>query len=71
MSQHRHYSEKEFEELVSSALDDLPPEFQNALENVAIVVSDRGAESHAYGMYVGYKLVACLSSEAAAYQTRS
>jgi predicted Zn-dependent protease with MMP-like domain len=56
MSQHRHYSEKEFEELVSSALDDLPPEFQNALENVAIVVSDRGAESHAYGMYVGYKL---------------
>jgi predicted Zn-dependent protease with MMP-like domain len=56
MSQHRHYSEKEFEDLVSSALDDLPSEFQKALESVAIVVSDRGAENHAYGMYVGYKL---------------
>lgn len=55
MSEHRHYSEREFEQLVSSALDDLPTEFQRALENVAIVVSDRGAENHAYGMYVGYK----------------
>jgi predicted Zn-dependent protease with MMP-like domain len=53
MSAHRHYSEREFEELVSSALDGLPTEFQRALEHVAIVVSDRGAENHAYGMYVG------------------
>jgi predicted Zn-dependent protease with MMP-like domain len=56
MSQHRHYSEKEFEEIVSQALDDLPIEFEKALENVAIVVSDRGAENHAYGMYVGSRL---------------
>jgi predicted Zn-dependent protease with MMP-like domain len=56
MGQPRHYSEKEFEELVSSALDDLPPAFQKALETVAVVVSDRGAENHAYGMYVGYRL---------------
>jgi predicted Zn-dependent protease with MMP-like domain len=56
MSQHRHYSEQEFEELVSSALDELPIEFQRALEDVAIVVSDRGAENHAYGMYVGSNL---------------
>src|SRR5271167_4920558 len=56
MSQHRHYSEQEFEELVSSALDELPSEFQHALRNVAIVVSDRGAENHAYGMYVGTRL---------------
>ena len=56
MGEHRHYSEQEFEQLVSSALDGLPTEFQRALENVAIVVSDRGAEHHAYGMYVGYKL---------------
>jgi predicted Zn-dependent protease with MMP-like domain len=55
MSQHRHYSEQEFEALVRSALDQLPSEFQRALENVAIVVSDRGAENHAYGMYVGMK----------------
>ncbi len=56
MSKHRHYSEQEFEELVRSALDELPTEFQRALENVAVVVSDRGAENHAYGMYVGLKL---------------
>jgi predicted Zn-dependent protease with MMP-like domain len=56
MSEHRHYSEQEFEEIVSQALDDLPLEFEKALENVAIVVSDRGAENHAYGMYVGSRL---------------
>jgi predicted Zn-dependent protease with MMP-like domain len=56
MAKHRSYSEQEFEELVSSALDDLPAEFQRALEKVAIVVSDRGAEHHAYGMYVGMKV---------------
>ncbi len=55
MSAHRHYSEKEFEGLVRSALDGLPGQFQSALENVAVVVSDRGTEHHAYGMYVGYK----------------
>jgi predicted Zn-dependent protease with MMP-like domain len=56
MSKHGHYSEQEFEELVRSALDELPDEFQRVLENVAIVVSDRGDENHAYGMYVGMKL---------------
>jgi predicted Zn-dependent protease with MMP-like domain len=55
VAKHRSYSEQEFEELVRSALDDLPIEFERALENVAIVVSDRGAEHHAYGMYVGLK----------------
>ena len=56
MSKHRHYSEQQFEELVRAALDELPSEFQRALENVAVVVSDRGAEHHAYGEYVGFKL---------------
>jgi predicted Zn-dependent protease with MMP-like domain len=55
MSKHRHYSEQEFETFVRSALDELPSEFQDALANVAIVVSDRGAEHHAYGEYVGLK----------------
>jgi predicted Zn-dependent protease with MMP-like domain len=55
MSKH-HYSEQEFEQLVSAALDELPAEFQRALESVAIVVSDRGAEIHAYGLYVGLKM---------------
>jgi predicted Zn-dependent protease with MMP-like domain len=53
MNAHGDYSEQQFEELVSSALDELPVEFQGALEHVAIVVSDRGSENHAYGMYVG------------------
>ncbi len=56
MSAPRHYSEQEFEALVRSALDELPAEFQRALEHVAVVVSDRGAENHAYGMYVGSRL---------------
>jgi predicted Zn-dependent protease with MMP-like domain len=56
VSEQQRYSEQEFEELVRSALDELPVEFQRALENVAIVVSDRGAEHHAYGLYVGFKL---------------
>ena len=30
---------------MASALDELPDEFQRALEHVAIVVSDRGAET--------------------------
>jgi predicted Zn-dependent protease with MMP-like domain len=54
-AKHRHYSEQEFEEIVRSALDDLPSEFEHALEDVAVVVSDRGAEEHAYGEYVGLK----------------
>jgi predicted Zn-dependent protease with MMP-like domain len=56
MAKHRHYGEAEFEALVRSALDDLPAEFQRALANVAVVVSDRGAENHAYGMHVGMRL---------------
>jgi predicted Zn-dependent protease with MMP-like domain len=56
MNKNRHYSEQAFEELVGSALDELPAGFQQALEHVAIVVSDRGAENHAYGMYVGSRL---------------
>jgi predicted Zn-dependent protease with MMP-like domain len=56
MSEQPHYTEREFEELVRSAVDELPTEFQRTLEHVAIVVSDRGAENHAYGMYVGSRL---------------
>jgi predicted Zn-dependent protease with MMP-like domain len=55
MKSPKHYSEQEFEALVGSALDDLPTEFQRALDNVAVVVSDRGEEHHAYGLYVGYR----------------
>ncbi len=43
----------EFEELVADAIDALPEEFQRVLEEVAVVVSDLGAEQHAYGQYFG------------------
>jgi predicted Zn-dependent protease with MMP-like domain len=43
----------EFETLVVDAIDALPDEFQRVLEKVAVVISDRGAEAHAYGHYFG------------------
>lgn len=42
-----------FEALVADAIDALPVEFQQLLERVAVVVSDLGAERHAYGEYFG------------------
>lgn len=42
-----------FESLVADAIDGLPDELQRVLEKVAIVVSDLGAETHAYGEYFG------------------
>jgi predicted Zn-dependent protease with MMP-like domain len=46
-------SEDQFEALVADAIDALPDELQRVLEKVAVVVSDRGAEMHAYGQYYG------------------
>lgn len=43
----------EFESLVADAIDALPEEFQRLLESVPVVVSDLGAEAHAYGQYFG------------------
>jgi predicted Zn-dependent protease with MMP-like domain len=43
----------EFELLVADAIDELPPEFQEALEHVPVVVSQRGHEFRAYGHYYG------------------
>jgi predicted Zn-dependent protease with MMP-like domain len=43
----------EFESMVADAIDALPEEFQKVLEKVAVIVSDRGAESRAYGHYFG------------------
>jgi predicted Zn-dependent protease with MMP-like domain len=42
-----------FETLVVDAIDALPDEFQRVLEKVAVVISDRGVEAHAYGHYFG------------------
>ena len=43
----------EFDLLVADAIDRLPPEFQELLEDTPVVVSRRGAEHHAYGHYYG------------------
>jgi predicted Zn-dependent protease with MMP-like domain len=42
-----------FESLVADAIDALPAEFQRLLEGVPVVISDLGAERHAYGEYHG------------------
>lgn len=43
----------EFEQLVADALDRLPGEFQRVLAEVPVVVSERGEEHRAYGLYMG------------------
>lgn len=43
----------EFESLVADAIDALPDQFQEVLAKVAVIVSDRGREVHAYGHYFG------------------
>jgi predicted Zn-dependent protease with MMP-like domain len=42
-----------FEELVRDALDDLPDLLRNALQHVAVVISDQGRRHRAYGLYMG------------------
>jgi predicted Zn-dependent protease with MMP-like domain len=43
----------EFESLLADAIDALPEEFRRLLERVPVVVSELGAERHAYGEYFG------------------
>jgi predicted Zn-dependent protease with MMP-like domain len=42
-----------FDELVIQALDDLPEQFQEVLDEVPVVVSDLGYQHRAYGHYIG------------------
>ena len=46
-------SEAEFEAMVADALDGLPDQFREIIEQVAVVISDLGEDHHAYGMYYG------------------
>jgi predicted Zn-dependent protease with MMP-like domain len=46
-------NDRDFEELVRDALDDLPDLLRNALEHVPVVVSDGGRRAGAYGLYQG------------------
>jgi predicted Zn-dependent protease with MMP-like domain len=43
----------EFDLLVADAIDSLPADFQELLEDTPVVVSPRGAEHRAYGHYYG------------------
>jgi predicted Zn-dependent protease with MMP-like domain len=43
----------DFESLVADAIDGLPEEFRKLLESVPVVVSELGADAHAYGQYFG------------------
>ena len=45
--------DRDFEELVRDALDDLPDLLANALSHVAVVISDGGRRQGAYGLYQG------------------
>ena len=48
------WDDRDFEELVREAMDDLPDLLRVALErNVAVVVSEQGRRHHAYGLYQG------------------
>jgi len=47
------YDDREFQELVSDALDELPDWARKALDHVAVVISDGGRERRAYGLYHG------------------
>jgi predicted Zn-dependent protease with MMP-like domain len=42
-----------FEELVADALDALPTELGEAMDNVAVVVEDRAEGGHLFGLYQG------------------
>jgi predicted Zn-dependent protease with MMP-like domain len=46
-------NDEDFEELVRDALDDLPDLLRNALRHVPVVISDKGRQAHAYGLYQG------------------
>jgi predicted Zn-dependent protease with MMP-like domain len=46
-------TEEEFEQMVADAIDNLPRQFREIIEKVAVVVSDLGQDHHAYGMYYG------------------
>jgi predicted Zn-dependent protease with MMP-like domain len=48
-------SEARFEEMVSDALDTLPPELAKVMRNVVVVVED-GTDPHLLGLYEGIPL---------------
>lgn len=48
-----HVSDQEFEELIIRAIDRLPEQFREVINQIPVVISDKGRERHAYGLYQG------------------
>ncbi len=46
-------TEDEFEAMVAAAIDNLPDQFREEIDKVPVVISDKGRERHAYGLYWG------------------
>ena len=46
-------TDEEFEGMVADAIDNLPQQFRDVINQVAVVISDLGEDHHAYGMYYG------------------
>jgi predicted Zn-dependent protease with MMP-like domain len=57
-------SQERFEELVSEALDGIPPQFTKAMRNVAVFVEDVPDDPNLLGLYVGIPLTARTTSYA-------
>jgi predicted Zn-dependent protease with MMP-like domain len=51
-------SEERFEELVADAIDSIPPRLAARMENVAVLVRDRGPSPSLLGLYEGIPLTA-------------
>ena len=49
-------SRERFEELVADALDEIPPELGDLMDNVAVIVEDRPDEPGLLGLYDGIPL---------------
>ena len=47
---------REFERLVSAALDEMPPQLMRLMDNVAVVVADRHPTEDLLGLYEGVPL---------------
>lgn len=48
-----HVSDEEFEALIIRAIERLPEQFQEVINQIPVVISDKGRERHAYGLYQG------------------
>lgn len=46
-------SDDEFEALIVRAIDRLPQQFRDVINQIPVVISDQGRERHAYGLYQG------------------